>query len=53
MIQIEEARKVLGKTGKKMKDEEIIKLQKELYILSNILLDHYFESRTNGKLDNK
>jgi len=52
MLSIDEARKLLGNTGKQMTDEGIIKLQNELTILSNILIDQYIEDKKNGKLVN-
>lgn len=53
MISIKRARCLLGKTGGKMTDKEIVKLQGELHTLSDILIDQYIEDKKKGKSGQK
>jgi len=44
MLKVQEARKILGKTGEKMADDEIEKLRNSLYSLASQLLDNNISS---------
>ena len=45
MISIEESRKILGKLGKKLSDEQVEKLRNDLYRMVSIILDDYYERK--------
>lgn len=51
MISLEKSGLLLGDLGKKMSDEEILKVRSDLYELAKMALDNYFSSK-NETLDN-
>ena len=51
-IRLEEAREILGATGKKMTDEEIIKLLDNLYGIISHILDNNSNLFENAKSNN-
>ena len=57
MISLDKARKLLGKTGKNMTDQQVEKITNELTVLANILLDQWEkmtpEERNKLKTKNK
>lgn len=46
MLTIEECRKHLADTGKNLTDKEIEKLRSELYQIVSMLLDNYYETKS-------
>lgn len=53
MIDIKKARELLGKRGEKMTDEEIIRIEKQMRIWVNIIIDRVLEDKRNGVMKDK
>jgi len=49
MISVEESRKILGKIGQDMTDEEIVKLNNALCAIIESVLDDCFEQENKSK----
>ena len=50
---IKKARKALGDRGKKMTDEEIMKVEEHLRMLVNKIIDRVLEDRKDGIMKHK
>ena len=53
MVDIKRARELLGKRGERMTDEEIMRVEEQMRICVNIIIDRVLEDKRNGVMKHK
>ncbi|KKR17711.1 MAG: hypothetical protein UT87_C0005G0030 [Candidatus Levybacteria bacterium GW2011_GWC1_40_19] len=53
MVDIKRARELLGKRGERMTDEEIMRVEEQMRIWVNIIIDRVLEDKRNGVMKHK